>query len=94
MAIKYWKEGLREMYRSYSKRSYLKSLQDLIPEIKSNDILKGNAGVRAQAVKNDGSMVDDFMIINKDNIINVCNAPSPAATSCFAIGDYISNLVK
>ena len=94
LAIKYWKEGLREMYRSYSKRSYLKSLQDLIPEIKSNDIIKGNAGVRAQAVKNDGSMVDDFMIINKDNIINVCNAPSPAATSCFAIGDYISNLVK
>lgn len=90
----YWKEGIKEMYRSLSKYAYLKSLQKLIPEIKISDIISGGAGVRAQAVKADGKMVDDFLIISENKIINVCNAPSPAATSCFAIGDYITNLIN
>lgn len=90
----YWKEGIIEMYRSFSKQAYLKSLQKLIPEIKISDISSGGAGVRAQAVKSNGEMVDDFLIISKNNIINVCNAPSPAATASFAIGEYISNLIK
>lgn len=89
----YWKEGFIEMYRSLSKQSYLKSLQKLIPEIKISDITSGGAGVRAQAVKSDGKMVDDFLIVSKNNIINVCNAPSPAATASFAIGEYISDLI-
>ncbi len=90
----YWKEGIIEMYRSFSKYAYLKSLQKLIPEIKISDISSGGAGVRAQAVKSNGEMVDDFLIISKNNIINVCNAPSPAATASFAIGEHISNLIK
>ena len=90
----YWKEGIIEMYRSMSKQAYLKSLQKLIPEIKIDDIYSGSAGVRAQAVKSNGEMVDDFLIISKNNIINVCNAPSPAATASFAIGEYITNLIK
>ena len=90
----YWKEGIIEMYRSMSKQAYLKSLQKLIPEIKIDDIYSGGAGVRAQAVKSNGEMVDDFLIIYKNNIINVCNAPSPAATASFAIGEYITNLIK
>ena len=90
----YWKEGIIEIYRSLSKRSYLKSLQKLIPQIKMSDIVSGGAGVRAQAVKSNGQMVDDFLIISKNKIINVCNAPSPAATSSFAIGDHISNLIN
>tara|TARA_X000000950_G_C13907800_1_gene657672 strand:- start:623 stop:1822 length:1200 start_codon:yes stop_codon:yes gene_type:complete len=90
----YWKEGIIEMYRSLSKYAYLKSLQKLIPEIKISDITSGGAGVRAQAVKSDGKMVDDFLIVFENKIINVCNAPSPAATSCFAIGDYITNLIN
>lgn len=90
----YWKEGINEMYRSISKNAYLKSLQKLIPSIKISDIERGGSGVRAQAVKFDGSMVDDFMIVSENKIINVCNAPSPAATASFAIGDYISKLIK
>ena len=90
----YWKEGIIEMHRSFSKQAYLKSLQKLIPEIKISDISSGGAGVRAQAVKSNGEMVDDFLIISKNNIINVCNAPSPAATASFAIGEHISNLIK
>ena len=90
----YWKDGVKEMYRSVSKQAYLKSLQKLIPKIKINDIYSGSAGVRAQAVKSNGDMVDDFLIISKNNIINVCNAPSPAATASFAIGDHITKLIK
>ncbi|MBK86629.1 MAG: L-2-hydroxyglutarate oxidase [Flavobacteriaceae bacterium] len=90
----YWKEGINEMYRSFSKQAYLRSLQKLIPEIKISDISSGGAGVRAQAVKSNGEMVDDFLIISKNNIINVCNAPSPAATASFAIGEHITNLIK
>ena len=90
----YWKEGIIEIYRSLSKRAYLNSLQKLIPQIKMSDIVSGGAGVRAQAVKSNGQMVDDFLIISKNKIINVCNAPSPAATSSFAIGDHISNLIN
>lgn len=93
LARKYWKEGFKELYRSYSKKAYLKALQKLIPSIKYDDIICGNSGVRAQALNNNGEMLDDFLIINKNNIINVCNAPSPAATACFSIGEYISNLV-
>ena len=73
---------------------YVKSLQKLVPCIKSDDICKGNAGVRAQAVNLDGSMVDDFLIKNNKNIINICNAPSPAATSCFAIAEHVYDLLK
>jgi L-2-hydroxyglutarate oxidase len=90
----YWKDGVKEMYRSVSKQAYLKSLQKLIPKIKINDIYSGSAGVRAQAVKSNGDMVDDFLIISKNNIINVCNAPSPAATASFAIGEHITKLIK
>ena len=90
----YWKEGIIEMYRSFSKYAYLKALQKLIPEIKISDISSGGAGVRAQAVKSNGEMIDDFLIISKNNIVNVCNAPSPAATASFAIGEHISNLIK
>jgi len=94
LIILYWKEGIAEMHRSISKQAYLKSLQKLIPKIKITDIYSGGAGVRAQAVKSNGEMVDDFLIISKNNIINVCNAPSPAATASFAIGEHISKLIN
>ena len=89
---KHWKTGSMEMYRSFSKKSFVKSLKKLIPSITSNDVIRGGAGVRAQAVKKDGSMVDDFLILQSENIINVCNAPSPAATASLAIGEYIASL--
>lgn len=93
VALKYWKDGLYEMYRSYSKAAFTKALQALIPEITSSDIEVGNAGVRAQACDNKGNLSDDFLIFEKNNTINVCNAPSPAATSSLSIGKTIAELV-
>ena len=93
LAMKHWKAGCMEMYRSFSKAAYVESLQKLIPSITGDDVLQDGAGVRAQAVKKDGSMVDDFLILHSDNIINVCNAPSPAATASLAIGEHIASMV-
>lgn len=93
VAVKYWKDGLYEMYRSYSKAAFTKALQSLIPEITSSDIEVGNAGVRAQACDSKGNLSDDFLIFEKNNTINVCNAPSPAATSSLSIGKTIAELV-
>jgi L-2-hydroxyglutarate oxidase len=86
-----WRSGLEEMVRSVSKRAFLRSLQRLIPEIQEEDLRPAPAGVRAQALKPDGSLVDDFFIVRGDRTIHVCNAPSPAATASFSIGDYIVN---
>lgn len=92
VAIKYWKDGLYEMYRSYSKTAFTKALQRLIPEIQKDDLEIGNAGVRAQACDSKGNLIDDFLIFEEQNVINVCNAPSPAATSSLAIGNSIAKL--
>lgn len=91
VALKYYKVGYYEMYRSLSKRSFLKSLQKLIPEIKMTDLVKGNSGVRAQLCDDQGNLIDDFKIMQKKNIIHVLNAPSPAATSSLNIGREISD---
>jgi len=92
VALKYWKTGMGEMYRSFSKAAFVKALQKLIPEIQSDDLEDGGAGVRAQACDRTGGLVDDFMIIEGKYSINVCNAPSPAATSSLAIGETIAKL--
>jgi L-2-hydroxyglutarate oxidase len=82
-------EGVKEMIRSFSKAAFVHSLQRLIPEIQAGDIVKGHAGVRAQALKSDGALVDDFMIVPGPNALHVCNAPSPAATASLEIGKAI-----
>jgi L-2-hydroxyglutarate oxidase len=92
VAKKYWRTGLGEMYRSFSKAAFTKALQKLIPEIQENDLVEGGAGVRAQACDRTGGLVDDFLIIEERNAINVCNAPSPAATSSLSIGETVSAL--
>lgn len=92
VAAKYWRTGLGEMYRSFSKAAFTKALQKLIPEIQESDLIEGGAGVRAQACDRDGGLVDDFLILEGKNVINVCNAPSPAATSSLAIGETVSKL--
>lgn len=92
VAAKYWKTGLSEMYRSFSKAAFTKALQKLIPEIQESDLTEGGAGVRAQACSRDGGLVDDFLILEEKNVVNVCNAPSPAATSSLAIGETVANL--
>ncbi|MGK0364416.1 MAG: L-2-hydroxyglutarate oxidase [Saprospiraceae bacterium] len=93
IAAKYWKDGSYEMYRSFSKRAFVKALQKLIPTLKGEDIVKGGAGVRAQACDKNGNLIDDFLILEKNRVINVCNAPSPAATSSLAIGQTISEMI-
>jgi L-2-hydroxyglutarate oxidase len=92
VALKYWKDGMYEMYRSYSKAAFTKALQRLIPEIQKEDLEIGSAGVRAQACDSEGNLSDDFLIFENKNVINVCNAPSPAATSSLAIGESIASL--
>ena len=94
VAAKYWRTGLGEMYRSFSKTAFTKALQKLIPEINEEDLVEGGAGVRAQACDRQGGLVDDFMILEEKNVINVCNAPSPAATSSLAIGETVSLLAQ
>jgi L-2-hydroxyglutarate oxidase len=94
VASKYWDEGWMEMKRSFSKKLFVKAMQELIPEITGDDVYRSGAGVRAQACNAEGGLLDDFKIIDSEHIINVCNAPSPAATSSLAIGKSILNIVK
>jgi L-2-hydroxyglutarate oxidase len=93
VAVKYWKTGMGEYYRSFSKAAFTKALQGLIPEIQSDDLIPGGSGVRAQACDYDGGLLDDFSIIENKSAINVCNAPSPAATSSLSIGQTVSERV-
>lgn len=94
VAGKYWRTGFGEMYRSFSKAAFTRALQKLIPEIQSQDLVEGGAGVRAQACDRDGGLVDDFLILESERAINVCNAPSPAATSSLAIGETVAQLAE
>ena len=89
MAMKHWKMGWGEMWRSYNKGAFVKALQRLIPEIESKHLTSAPAGIRAQAVSPEGALVDDFLIEDNERIINVCNAPSPAATASLNIGKTI-----
>lgn len=89
LASQYMKEGMDEMIRSASKKLFLKNVQKLMPEIQADDLIPGPAGVRAQALKDDGSLVDDFYILPSKRSIHVLNAPSPAATASIEIGKQI-----
>jgi len=93
MAAKYYKMGLQEFRRSFSKELFVQSLQKLIPEIQYDDIEVGGAGVRAQALERDGKLVDDFRIVEAERMVHVLNAPSPAATASLSIGKTISEMV-
>jgi L-2-hydroxyglutarate oxidase len=89
LAARYWREGAEEVTRSFSKAAFVRSLQRLVPEIRAEDLEPAPAGVRAQALRPDGSLVDDFCILSHPNSIHVCNAPSPAATASLMIGRAI-----
>ncbi|PQA54097.1 L-2-hydroxyglutarate oxidase [Siphonobacter curvatus] len=92
VAAKYWQTGLGEMYRSFSKAAFTKALQELIPDIQEHDLIPGGAGVRAQACDRTGGLLDDFAILEDEKVINVLNAPSPAATSSLSIGLTVSEM--
>jgi (S)-2-hydroxyglutarate dehydrogenase len=89
LASKYSKDGIQEIIRSFSKAAFVRSLQRLIPEVTADDLVPTHAGVRAQALKPNGELVEDFLIIKDQKSIHVCNAPSPAATSSLEIGKAI-----
>lgn len=89
MAARHWRTGCGEMWRSFSKQAFVKALQRLIPEIRSDHLEAAPAGVRAQALGRDGNLLDDFLIQETDRVINLGNAPSPAATAALNVGTLI-----
>ncbi|MCI0492111.1 MAG: L-2-hydroxyglutarate oxidase, partial [Planctomycetes bacterium] len=89
LAVKYWRTGADEMWRSFSKRAFVRAAQRLVPEVKLEHFEAAPAGVRAQAISPDGSMVDDFLVSETDRVVNVENAPSPAATASLNIGRLV-----
>lgn len=91
ISSKHFSTGLYEMYRSFSKKAFLKSLQELMPSLTEADIIPGGSGVRAQLVTKKGALCDDFSLIKDNTMMHVLNAPSPAATASFAIGEHIVN---
>ncbi|MBI4640441.1 MAG: L-2-hydroxyglutarate oxidase, partial [Candidatus Tectomicrobia bacterium] len=94
MALKYWKTGIGEFYRSFSKQAFVNALKKLIPELGFDDIHPAGAGVRAQAVEPNGFLVDDFRIVEAERMIHVLNAPSPAATASISIGRTIAGMAE
>ena len=93
LAGRFWRSGLAEYRRSLSKAAFVASLQRLVPEVTAADMMRGGAGVRAQAVDRDGRLVDDFRIVTGERMVHVLNAPSPAATAALSIGRVIAGEV-
>ena len=93
MARRLWRNGLAEYRRSLQKSAFVRSLQQLLPELRADDLVPGGSGVRAQAVAPDGNLVDDFRFVPRDRFLHVLNVPSPAATASLPIGREILNMV-
>lgn len=91
LAAKHWRMELGEIWRSLSKAAFVKALRRLVPEIRSDQLVPAMSGVRAQAVSRDGTLLDDFCFEERLRVINVVNAPSPAATASLSIGKVIVN---
>jgi len=92
MARQHWRNGLDEWRRSLSKPVFVRALQRLVPEVRENDLVPGGSGVRAQALKPDGALVDDFQFVPSGKVLHVLNVPSPAATASLTIGREIVNM--
>jgi L-2-hydroxyglutarate oxidase LhgO len=90
LAARHWRTGLREIYGSVSKRAFVRAAREFVPELSADDVVAAPAGVRAQAIDPDGSLVDDFRIGRRGPVVTVRNAPSPAATSSLAIAEHIA----
>lgn len=93
LAAEHWKTGLHELHRTLSSGAFTRAVQKLVPAVRHNDIRYVRSGIRAQAMRADGSLVDDFVILRQDRVWHVCNAPSPAATAGLAIGRTIADRV-
>lgn len=90
MAVRHWRMGMGEVWRSFSKKAFVRALQRLVPEVEEGHLRPSPAGVRAQAVAPDGGLLDDFSIVEGNRVIHVLNAPSPAATAALSIGEAIA----
>jgi L-2-hydroxyglutarate oxidase len=88
--LRYGKTAALEVARSASSTLFLRALQRLVPELRRDDIVRGQSGVRAQAVTRSGQIVHDFDIVRGNHAVHVLSAPSPAATSSLAIGEVIA----
>jgi L-2-hydroxyglutarate oxidase len=93
MAGKHWRTSVGEYHRSWSKAAFVRALQRLMPELKSEDLVPGGSGVRAQALGINGKLIDDFHFVYTEGMVHVCNVPSPAATASLAIGKYIVDML-
>jgi len=89
----HWRTGLREFRGSLSRKAFLAAAQEYVPAVTADDVVRAPAGVRAQAVDRDGTLVDDFRIHQVGPVVAVRNAPSPAATSALAIGEHVAERV-
>jgi (S)-2-hydroxyglutarate dehydrogenase len=89
MAARHWRSAIDEWHRSFSKAAFVHALQRLLPEVVEKDLVPGGSGVRAQALKPDGSLVDDFQFVTSGKVLHVLNVPSPAATASLSIGKAI-----
>jgi (S)-2-hydroxyglutarate dehydrogenase len=93
MARRHWRMGTAEMWRSVAKPAFTGSVARLLPAVTAADLVRAEAGVRAQAVLPDGSLADDFLIDEEERAVHVLNAPSPAATASLPIGEEIARRV-
>src|SRR5579863_1967214 len=92
MARQHWRSGLDEWHRSLSKPVFVRALQRLLPDVRDNDLVPGGSGVRAQALKPDGALVDDFQFVPSGKVLHVLNVPSPAATASLTVGQAIVDM--
>jgi L-2-hydroxyglutarate oxidase LhgO len=90
LARRYWRQGARELYHDRVRRATYGEMVRYLPDLALDDLLPGPTGIRAQAVRADGTLVDDFLIRGTRRIVHVLNAPSPGATSSLAIGEVIA----
>ena len=93
LARKQWRYGLAEYRRSLQKSEFVRSLQQLVPEVRAEDLEPGGSGVRAQALAPDGNLVDDFLFAPRERFLHVLNVPSPAATASLPIGREILKMI-
>jgi len=92
LARRHWRTGTVELVRDYSRRLFVASARKLLPDLRPEDVRRGQAGIRAQALARDGSLVDDFVFEGGDRVLHVRNAPSPGATSSLPIGERIADM--
>ena len=92
LAQSHWRTGLGEVWRSVNKAAFVSALRRLMPDLADAQLVRGGAGVRAQALRRDGSLADDFEIVHQDRLIHILNAPSPGATASLVIGEEIASV--